>query len=223
MVTVSLLIDWSVRRREHRDRPLIQISRTICVMSPADVADLVRTAARGDDQAWDALVETYGGLVWAVARDHGLDPADSADVSQTTWLRLAEHLGRLDDPARVGLWLATTARNESLRALRGRRRLVPVDSVDLLEEPADGQDLDHRLIEEELDGSVRRAFEYLSPPCKVLLRTLLAEPAPSYAEVSIALGLPVGSIGPNRLRCLERLRRRLRAVESTPLLREATG
>jgi RNA polymerase sigma factor (sigma-70 family) len=188
-----------------------------------DVADLVRTAARGDDAAWDSLVETYGGLVWAVARDHGLDHDAAADVSQTTWLRLAEHLHRLDDPARVGLWLATTARNESLRALRGRRRLVPIDPVEVLESPAEAVEPDSRLIAEELDCSVRLAFEHLSPPCKVLLRTLLAEPAPSYAEVSMALGLPVGSIGPNRLRCLERLRRRLRAVESTPVLREATG
>jgi RNA polymerase sigma factor (sigma-70 family) len=192
-------------------------------MTATDVVDLVRTAAVGDDAAWDALVENYAGLVWAVARDHGLDPDAAADVSQTTWLRLAEHLTRLEDPARVGLWLATTARNESLRALRGRRRLVPVDPIDVQEAPADVADPDHRLIAEETDGSVRQAFEHLSPPCKVLLRTLLAEPAPSYAEVSIALGLPVGSIGPNRLRCLERLRRRLRAIESTPVLREATG
>lgn len=192
-------------------------------MTPADVAELVRTAARGEAGAWDDLVELYGGLVWAVARDHGLDQADSADVSQTTWLRLAEHLGGLGDPARVGLWLATTARHEALRALRSHRRLVPVDPLEVLEGPDDGVDPDQRLLDEELDCSVRRAFDHLSPPCKVLLRTLLAEPAPSYAEVSVALGLPVGSIGPNRLRCLERLRRRLRAVESTPMLREATG
>lgn len=192
-------------------------------MVSADVAELVRTAAKGDHEAWGGLVETYGRLVWSVARDHGLDAADAADVSQATWLKLAEHLNRLDDPARVGLWLSTTARNESLRALRGRRRLVPVDPQEVVEAPAESAEPDQRLLDEELDCSVRLAFERLSTPCKVLLRTLLAEPAPSYAEVSVALGLPIGSIGPNRLRCLERLRRRLRAVESTPVLREATG
>lgn len=192
-------------------------------MAVADIELLVQAASEGDDVAWDALVERYAGLVWSVARDHGLDGADAADVSQTTWLRLAEHLTRLEDPARVGLWLSTTARHESLRALRGRRRLVPVDPVDAFDGPAEADDPIQRLLDEELDCRIRLAFDRLPAPCKTLLRTLLAVPAPSYAEVSAALGLPVGSIGPSRSRCLERLRRRLRAVESTPSLREAAG
>lgn len=165
-------------------------------------------AAAGDAEAWDTLVERFSGLVWAVARGYGLSPADAADVSQTTWLRLAEHLSRIRDPARVGVWLATTARHEAFRTLRRARRQVPVGACfDLLpEELVPGAD--GGVIEAERDAALWEAFESLPQACKALLRTLLADPAPSYAEVSAALGMPVGSIGPSRKRCLERLGRR---------------
>src|SRR5215210_6631372 len=80
-----------------------------------DVAGLVRAAAAGNEPAWNRLVETYAGLVWAVARSHQLSEADAADVAQATWLRLVEHLDDLHEPERVGAWLATTARRECLR------------------------------------------------------------------------------------------------------------
>src|SRR3954449_1219324 len=95
----------------------------------AEVADLVRAAAEGDRDAWDALVDRFNGLVWSVARSHRLSTVDASDVVQTTWLRLVEHLGRLQEPERVGAWLATTARRESLRTLRHSARQVPTDEV----------------------------------------------------------------------------------------------
>src|SRR3954470_24288197 len=95
----------------------------------AEVAELVRAAADGDQAAWHGLVDRYNGLVWSVARAHRLSTVDASDVVQTTWLRLVEHLGRLQDPERVGAWLATTARRECLRTLRHSARQVPTEEV----------------------------------------------------------------------------------------------
>lgn len=173
-----------------------------------DVGRLVVAAAQGDERAWNALVAQYAGLVWSVARGFRLGDADASDVSQTTWLRLVEHLDRLRDPDRVGAWLATTARNESLRILRRSGRQIPAsDSTDLEVEddrtPAPGD----RLLDAERDAVLWRAFDELPDRCRTLLRVLMADPPPSYDEVSDALEMPIGSIGPTRGRCLERLRK----------------
>ena len=86
-----------------------------------DAHDLVQAAAAGDSHGWDGLVERFGALVWSTARGYGLSPDEGADVAQTTWLRLAEQLGRLrDGHDRIGVWLASTARQESLRLLGTR-------------------------------------------------------------------------------------------------------
>jgi RNA polymerase sigma factor (sigma-70 family) len=169
-------------------------------------AALVRRAAGGDSRAWDHLVERFGGLVWSIARAHRLSDADAADVSQTTWLRLVEHLDRIRQPERVGAWIAATARNECLRVLRlsGRQVLTgdEPETVDL-DAPAPGA----ALLESERDAALWRGFAALTARCQVLLRVLLADPAPSYEEVAAALSMPIGSLGPTRQRCLERLRR----------------
>ena len=180
-------------------------------MSGGEIGALVGAAAGGDACAWGALVDRFHPLVWGTARACGLSPADAMDVSQTTWLRLAEHLHRIREPERLGGWLVITARHESLRTLRCTQRQIPVDPTvrtPELEADREAADPDGRLIEEERGAALWRAFEALPPPCQLLLRTLLADPAPSYAEVSEALGVPVGSIGPKRSRCLQRLRRR---------------
>jgi DNA-directed RNA polymerase specialized sigma24 family protein len=57
-----------------------------------------------------------------------------------------------------------------------------------------------------------RAFDRLSGRCRELLRILMASPPPSYAEVAAALGLPLGSIGPTRARCLQRLREEMAGI-----------
>src|SRR5690242_5380626 len=96
------------------------------------VASMVEAAARGETGAWDALVDRFSPLVWSVARAHRLGEADAADVYQTTWLRLLEHLRDLREPERLGSWLGTTARRESLRLRRERARVAPT-SDDVLE------------------------------------------------------------------------------------------
>lgn len=172
---------------------------------PEDVARLVDHAAAGDEAAWGALVDEFGDLVRSVARGHRLGDADVADVAQTTWLRLFEHLDRLQEPARVGAWLATTARRECLRLLRRRALQVPTAEPPEVPDERPGQDA--WLVVEERDATLRTAFARLQARDQELLRLLVAEPAPSYAEISATLRMPIGSIGPTRGRCLKRLAR----------------
>lgn len=177
----------------------------------AVVGELVGAAARGDQDAFDRLVEQFAGLVWSVARAHRLSDHDAEDVFQTTWLRLVEHLGRLRDPQAVAGWLATTARHESFRVLRqgSRTQPAPDDHLDAADDRL--PDPDAGVLTAERDSVLWEAFTALNDKCQRLLRVLMADPAPSYDEVSSALDIPVGSIGPTRGRCLRRLREQLRA------------
>jgi RNA polymerase sigma factor (sigma-70 family) len=168
-----------------------------------DVATLMLAARAGDRAAWDRLVERLTPLLWATARAYRLGEADAADVVQTAWLRLLEHFDSVRDPSAVGAWLATTVRHESLRALRLGARQIPTEAVPEVAAPST---LDAHLLTEERDRVLWRAFATLSPECQGLLRLLASDPAPSYAEVAAALDRPIGSLGPTRRRCLERLR-----------------
>jgi len=170
--------------------------------------ELLRRAAAGDQAAWNALVDRYTRLLWSVARAHRLGPPDAADVVQTTWLRLVEHLGQIQDPERLPGWLVTTARRECLRALRRSGREVMGAADDIALDMADdhAEPLDAHLLTEERDIALWECFRQLPDRCQLLLRVLMASAPQSYAEVSAALGMPVGSIGPTRGRCLERLR-----------------
>ena len=174
-------------------------------LGPQAITRLVERAAAGDQRAWESLVDELGGLVWAVTRAHRLGDADAADVAQTTWVRLVEHLDRLEEPARVGAWLATTARRECLRALQRSAQLVRGDEVP---EPADEAPAhDAALLMQERDATLWSAFGRLGERDRELLRMLMADPAPSYQEIGAALDMPIGSIGPTRARALRRLRR----------------
>jgi RNA polymerase sigma factor (sigma-70 family) len=177
-----------------------------------DTTGLVRRAADGDQRAWQRLVEQYARLIWAMTRDFKLAESDAADVFQVTWLRLLEHIGRLERPERVGSWLAATARNECLRALAARRKVVPVpDGATLHDAAAHQPEVDERLLADERDQTVREALACLPRHWQQLVEMLMADPPASYAEISDQLGLPVGSIGPTRGRCLSRLRDLLQA------------
>jgi RNA polymerase sigma factor (sigma-70 family) len=174
----------------------------------AAVARLVERAAAGDQRAWNELVDQFDGLVWSVARAHRLNDADAADVSQITWQRLVEHLDRLHDPARVGAWLATTARRQCFLQLRSAARVVP--HGDELPAPVgDAPPPDAELLTGERDRALWAVVERLPARDQKLLRMLVAEPPHTYAEIGAALDMPIGSIGPTRARALERLRREL--------------
>lgn len=187
-------------------------------MDRAEVGALVQSAVDGDAAAWKALVEGLSPLVWSVVRAHRLSDADGHEVYQTVWFRFAQHLGRIREPDKAGSWLASTARNECLKVIRGLTRLLPTDDPQVLDRVSEDRTPEQSLIdaEDRADEAERirllwQEFEELGDRCRQLLRVLMASPPPSYVEVSVALGIAVGSIGPLRQRCLRRLRARLDA------------
>jgi RNA polymerase sigma factor (sigma-70 family) len=173
-------------------------------LSDAETGELVSRARAGDAEAWERLTDRYTGLLWSLGRGMRLSHTDTADAVQTTWLRLVEHLDHLRNPEGVGSWLVTTMRRECLGALRRSARTTTVDGLDDI--PAAGDELDDALLRDERDAALWRAFAGLQPRCQALLRVLMSDPPPTYAEVSAALDMPVGSIGPTRQRCLAMLR-----------------
>ncbi|GGL66092.1 RNA polymerase sigma factor [Streptomyces fumigatiscleroticus] len=190
-------------------------------MDRADLGGLVQSAADGDAAAWKALVEGLSPLVWSVVRAHRLSDADAHEVYQTVWFRFAQHLGRIREPHKAGSWLASTARNECLKVLRNLRRLTPTDDPQLLDRVSEDRtpeqsvlDLEEAAAQSERVRRLWQEFDGLGERCRQLLRVLIASPPPSYQEVSAALGIAVGSIGPMRQRCLRRLRARLEAGEA---------
>jgi RNA polymerase sigma factor (sigma-70 family) len=173
-------------------------------MNDAPPGDLVVWARKGDHAAWAALTGRYTGMVWAIARGHGLGDADAADVVQTTWLRLVERIDRIRNPDRVGTWLAVTARHEAIRAARRPGASGPLPQL-----PAAEPGPDHVCADRERLRNVMAAIRTLPELCRNLLRMFAT--APAYAEVAAALDMPVGSVGPTRARCLASLRRRMGA------------
>jgi RNA polymerase sigma factor (sigma-70 family) len=180
-------------------------------VEPNEVADTVRRAAVGDKQAWDEIVTSFSGLVWSIATSHRLGSADAAEVVQTTWLRLLENLDRIREPERLGGWLATTARRESQRLQRLHGREVVTDDEARFDDvPATLPTPEDAMLSAERRRQLRRAFAKLPEHCRRLLH-LVVVVAPPYAEVAAALDMPIGSIGPTRARCLDRLRKLLDA------------
>ena len=187
-------------------------------MDRTEVGGLVQSAVDGDAAAWKALVEGMSPLVWSVVRAHRLSDADAHEVYQTVWFRFAQNLGRIREPDKAGSWLASTARHECLKVLKSLTRLTLTDDPQVLDRASDDRTPEESLIdsEEEADRAerVRRLWQELEgmgERCRQLLRVLVSSPPPSYVEISAALGIAVGSIGPLRQRCLRRLRARMDA------------
>jgi RNA polymerase sigma factor (sigma-70 family) len=156
--------------------------------------------------------------VLSVIYQHRLRPADAADVNQTLWLRLVEQIGKLRAPEALPGWIATTTRNECLRMLKMQQRIQPFDpqSTDEQSAAVDQADVESELLAAERRQALRDGFKMLSDQCRALLAKLMTDPAPSYAVVSEQLDMPIGSIGPTRIRCLNKLRR-------TPAILAFTG
>jgi RNA polymerase sigma factor (sigma-70 family) len=173
------------------------------------VTDLVTCARKGDKQAWDALVERYSPLIWSICRRHRLRDADAEDVGQKVWLHLVDQLDKVRDPAALPGWLATTTRRECLRVLRSAGEPLAagygLDAQILSDEQAGTAE--QELLVAERHAALREAFLALPPSDQRLIGLLLEDPPVPYAEISSRLGIPVGSIGPHRVRCLDKLRR----------------
>lgn len=180
-------------------------------MDDPPVAVLVARARIGDNDAWDQLVERFSPLLWSICRGYALPRADAADVCQRVWMYLVEQLPAIRKPEALPGWLVTTARRECVRLLGAARRCPPVedplDAAGLGQvEDADAA-VDRALLAAERDAALRQAFEQLRPECRRLLALLIQDPPVPYAEISARLGMPIGSIGPTRARCLGHLRR----------------
>ncbi|WP_434440982.1 RNA polymerase sigma factor [Lentzea sp. E54] len=178
--------------------------------SASPIAALVSAAAEGDQSAWNEIVDRYTPLVVSVIYKHRLRPSDAADVNQTLWLRLVEQIGRLREPEALPGWIMTTTRNECLRVLRVQQRTHlydPLSESDALESEQVDADVEADLLAVERRQALRDGFAELTEQCKRLLTKLMTDPPPSYQVVSEELAMPVGSIGPTRIRCLEKLRK----------------
>ena len=178
-------------------------------MGDEPVTDLVARARNGDKQAWDALVERFAPLIWSICRRHQLGATDADDVSQSVWLRLVDQLDRVREPAALPGWLVTTTQRECRRVVRTVRGSRPVAYVLDVENLPDelARTADHELLEAERHAALRQAFGALDPFSRQLVALLIQDPPVPYTEISARLGIAVGSIGPSRARCLEKLRR----------------
>ncbi|MEP7113058.1 MAG: sigma-70 family RNA polymerase sigma factor [Ilumatobacteraceae bacterium] len=184
------------------------IRSEVSATDSAHVAMLLESAAEGDERAWSVLVAHFHGLLWATARACGLSEPDAADVTQTTWLRLAEQLGKITEPAALPGWLVTTTRREAIRVSQRARRPVPAVLLGprYLDDDHSAVDL---LLRAERQQELRVAFRRLGERCRLLLAMLSADARYSYEDISSQVEIPVGSIGPTRRRCLTKLVRLL--------------
>ena len=172
------------------------------------VVALVTLASGGDQGAWHELVDRYAPLVYTICTRYRLRNPDIEDVVQNVWLLLVEQLGKLREPAALPGWLATTTARECLRVVTAASKAERLgtgldDSVIFVDDAV----IDEELLVAERNAALRAAFAELPPRCQQLLSMLLSDPPHSYADIHRELGIPVGSIGPQRARCLERMRR----------------
>lgn len=171
------------------------------------VGDLVAAAAQGDADAWGQIVDRFAPLVMGVLAGFRIFGADAEDLSQIVWLRLVEHLDDLREPRALPGWLCTTTRNESVRLLRSRKRFVPRDPLSGdLGDGVEDADPTEGLMRAEQTQAFLEALGDLSDRDRALLMLLAEDPPLPYAEIARQLGIPIGTIGPTRMRVLRKLR-----------------
>lgn len=181
-------------------------------------AQLYLAACRGDRDAATELVRCHQPGLLVIARAMGLADHTAVDVVQLAWFRFFQHLKAVEgdpgemlrNPAAVRAWLATTTRNAARDVHRRRKPTVPLlpdgDDDRPGVDPPDPVDITAFLEDEELRKAAVAALGRLDEPCRELIALLIADPPLSYEDIGEILGRPVGSIGPTRSRCLDRLR-----------------
>ncbi len=171
-----------------------------------ELTELVAAATGGDEAAWRSLVARFTPLVASVAHGFRMRGPDFDDVAQTVWLRLLEHLGRLQEPKALPMWIITTCRNECLRQIKAGKRTQPFDPAAEGTVFADDAHPDEHLLCAERHQALLAGLAELPEHQRQLLLLLIEDPPLPYAEIGHRLGIPVGSIGPTRARALQRLR-----------------
>jgi RNA polymerase sigma factor (sigma-70 family) len=182
-------------------------------MSPDDahLGGLLERARAGDRESLRELVRVLNPVLWRVARAQGLNTEDAADVVQTSWLELVRRLDEIRNPRAVTAWLITATRREAWQR-RARSRREADDPAPFLEAAvSSGPAPEERLLADERDRVLWRHFERLSDRCRDLLRIVAQVDRPDYTVIASAFGMPHGSIGPTRGRCLAKLREMLLA------------
>jgi RNA polymerase sigma factor (sigma-70 family) len=159
----------------------------------------------GDQAALERLVHRLTPILWQVVRAYRLDAATAEDVVQTTWLTLVRNAESVDDPRAVGRWLTVTARREAWRCARAGTREDRLPEEDLDRHEARDESPEGAAVRNARDGALWAAVRRLPERCQRLVRLVAFVERPSYADISAELGMPVGSIGPTRARCLVRL------------------
>jgi RNA polymerase sigma factor (sigma-70 family) len=170
------------------------------------IARLVGAARQGSEDALGQIVTELSPLLWQVARAAGLNASDAEDVLQTAWMRLFAHLDGIHTSAALTGWLVTTTRREAWRVSAAARRQLPADDELLSRLPDQGPGSEEQVIIDDQRRVLWLAIGQLSPRCQELLRIVAFVPRPDYAVVAAELGMPTGSIGPTRSRCLAKLR-----------------
>jgi RNA polymerase sigma factor (sigma-70 family) len=170
------------------------------------IACLMKAARDGDDDALGQIVPELSPMLWHVARAAGLSAGDAEDVLQTVWTALVAHLGGIRDPAALTGWLVVTTRREAWRVRQAGRRQLPADDEWLTTVPDPGPGSEDLVIGDEQRQALWAAVRQLSPRCQELIRIVAFVPRPDYQAVAAELGMPTGSIGPTRGRCLAKLR-----------------
>ncbi|MEU9828960.1 RNA polymerase sigma factor [Micromonospora chersina] len=180
----------------------------------ARLGERLERARAGDHDALDEVVRELNPLLWRVARAQGLTAEEAADVVQTAWLELVRGLHTIRSSSALTAWLVTTTRRESWRVRGLAQRQAPHDAATLESSPDPDPGPADLLLSEERDRALWRHVARLPERCRALLRIVAHVDRPDYAAVAEALGMPRGSIGPTRGRCLAKLREML-AGDST--------
>jgi len=194
------------------------------VEDPREAAELLTAAALEDPSAWNALVARFGPQLWHIARACGLNKADAEDVVQGTWLRLVENLYAIREPAGIASWLRTTARREALLIARkggaefasGTASALDGATAATFDTAARQGAADPVSALLEADGGrlLWQAISLLHEPCRTLLRLVATDTGGR--QLAVRLGVPAGSVGPTRARCLDKLRTLISLEELVP-------
>ncbi len=189
---------------------------------PSTDDELLAACLKGDQIAWDTLVDRYAALIYSIPLKYGFREADAADVFQSVCVTLLEKLGTIREPRGLAAWIITTTSRQCLalihRQTRERTRTADSQVTAETEATAPEQLPEDEVLALERQYAVRTAVNQLPPKCRGLIEALFTDAVEqtSYQQLADRLGVPMNSLGPTRARCLTRLRRLLTAAGYEP-------